>query len=111
MKDLNKKHPSIKFDYKASKDRIVLLVSIEIYLHNGKFHTNIYRKETDQYHYLHIKSEHPKSLKDPNYWTELNLIELNWIEFELTWNTLFIVDSNWKYKISHIAHITMNMSN
>ena len=61
--DLNKKHPSIKFDYKTSKDRIVFL-DTEIYLHNGKLHTKIYRKETDQQHYLHIQSEHPKSLKD-----------------------------------------------
>ena len=34
---------------------------------------------------------------------------LNWIE--LNWNTLFDVDNSWKYKISYIAHITMNMSN
>ena len=61
--DLNKKHPSVKFDYKASKERIVFL-NTEIYLHNGKLHTKIYRKETDRQIYLHIKSEHPKSLKD-----------------------------------------------
>ena len=35
FKDLSKKHPSIKFDYKASKDCIVIL-DTEIYLHNGK---------------------------------------------------------------------------
>ena len=53
FKDLNKKHLSIKFDYKASKDRIVFL-DTEIYLHNGKLHTKIYRKETGRQHYLHI---------------------------------------------------------
>ena len=63
FKDLNEKHPSIKFDYKASKNCIVFLET-EIYLHNGKLHTKIYRKETDRQHFLHIKSEHPKSLKD-----------------------------------------------
>ena len=35
FKGLNKKHSSIKFDYKASKDRIVFL-NTEIYLYNGK---------------------------------------------------------------------------
>ena len=63
FKELNKKHPSIKFDYKSSADRIVFL-DTEIYLHNGKLHTKIYRKETDRQYYLHIKFEHPKSLKD-----------------------------------------------
>ena len=36
----------------------------EIYLHNIKLHTKIYRKQTDHQHYLHIKRERPKSLKD-----------------------------------------------
>ena len=60
---LNKKHSSIKFNYKASKDRILFL-GTEIYLHNSKLHTKIYRTETDRQHYLHIKCEHPKSLED-----------------------------------------------
>ena len=63
LKDLNKKHTSIKFDYKASKDRIVFL-DTDISLHNGKLHEKICRKKTDLQHYLHRKSEHPKSLKD-----------------------------------------------
>ena len=50
FKDLNKKYLFIKFDYKASKVRIVIL-DTEIYLHNGKLHTEIYRKETDRQHY------------------------------------------------------------
>ena len=58
FKNLNKKDPSTKFYNKASKNRIVFLDS-EIYLHNGKLYTKIYRKETDRHHYLHIKSEHP----------------------------------------------------
>ena len=61
FKDLSKKHPSKKIDHKASKNRILFL-DIEIYLHNGKLHTKIYRKETDQQYFFHIKSEHPKSL-------------------------------------------------
>ena len=63
LKNLNKKCPSIKSDYKASKNRIVFL-DTEIYLHNSKFDTKIYRKETDRQNYLDIKSEHTKSLKD-----------------------------------------------
>ena len=63
FKDLSKKHPSIKFDYNASKNHIVFLDS-EIYLHNFKLHRKLYREENDQQHYLHIKSEHPESLKD-----------------------------------------------
>ena len=45
FKDLNKKHSSIKFDYKASKNRIAFL-DTEIYLYKGKLHITIYRKET-----------------------------------------------------------------
>ena len=63
FKDLNNKHPSMKFGYKASKDRIVFL-DTEVNLHNSKLHTRIYRKETDRQHYVHINSEHPKPLKN-----------------------------------------------
>ena len=47
FKDLNKKNLSIKFDYKASKNHIMFL-DTEIYLHDGKLHTEIYRNETDR---------------------------------------------------------------
>ena len=84
FKDLNEKHPSIKFVYKASKDRIVFL-DTAIYLHNGKLQTKTYRKETDRQYYLHIKSGHPKSLKDilpysqaiRDKWISLNQVDLN----------------------------------
>ena len=62
FKDLNKKNLSTKFDYKASKN-LIMFLDIEIYLHDGKLHTEINRNETDRQYYLHIKSEHPKSLK------------------------------------------------
>ena len=68
FKDLYKKHPSIKFDCKTSENRITFLDN-EIYLHNGKLHAKIQRKETDRQHYIHIKPEHPKSLKDDFYAT------------------------------------------
>ena len=63
FKDLNKEHPSIKFDYKASKNYITFL-DTEIYLHNGKLQTKTYRKETYRQHYFHIKCEYANSLKD-----------------------------------------------
>ena len=65
FKDLSKKHPTIKFDYKVSKNCIVFL-DTEIYLQNNKLHTKIHRIANDQQHYLRIKSKHPKLWKDPN---------------------------------------------
>ena len=56
-KHLSRKHLSIKFDYKALKNRIIFL-DTEICIHNSKLHAKIYRKETDQQHHLYIKSEH-----------------------------------------------------
>ena len=47
FKYLNKKHTSIKFDYKTSKNRIAFL-DTEIYLYVSELHTKIYRKETDR---------------------------------------------------------------
>ena len=57
FKDLNKKHTSIKFDYKASKNPIVFL-DTEIYLYYSKLYTDKYRKKTECQHNFHIKSEH-----------------------------------------------------
>ena len=51
---MNKKHTSIKLDYKALENCIVFL-DARIYLQNGKLHKKIYRKETDRQHYLQIK--------------------------------------------------------
>ena len=34
-----------------------------MYIKNNKLYTKIYRKQTNQYSFLHIDSEHPKSLK------------------------------------------------
>ena len=62
FRDLNKKHTSLKFDYKALKNRVAFLYT-EIYLPNVKLHTKIYREETGRQNYCHIKSEHPKSFK------------------------------------------------
>ena len=47
FKNLYKKHPSTKFVYKVLRDCTVFL-DTEIYPHNSKLHTKIYRKETDR---------------------------------------------------------------
>ena len=49
FEDLDKRHPSIKLDYRTWKDHIVFL-DTELYLHNGKLHASIHRKETDRQH-------------------------------------------------------------
>ena len=58
LNDLNKTQHSIKFHYSVSQNHIAFL-NVEIYLH-----TKIYRRETDQQQYLHIKSDHSKSMKE-----------------------------------------------
>ena len=62
LNELNTKHPSIKFEYEISKERISFL-DTEIYIKN-KLHTKIFRKKTDRQTFLNINSEHPKSLKN-----------------------------------------------
>ena len=63
LNELNAKHPSIKFEYKISKERISFL-DTNIYIKNNKLHTKIFRKKTDGQTFLNINSEHPKSLKN-----------------------------------------------
>ena len=48
FKYLNKKHPSIKFDYKASNNQIVFLTLK--YIYTTVNYAQLYRKETDQQH-------------------------------------------------------------
>ena len=60
---LNTKHPSIKFKYEISKERISFLAT-EIYIKSNKLHTKIFRKKTDHQTFLNVSSEHPKSLKN-----------------------------------------------
>ena len=63
IEDLNKKHPSIKFNFKYSKTEIEVL-DTKIYKDtNGKLCLTIYHKPTDQKNYLHFKSAHSPSLK------------------------------------------------
>ena len=63
IEDLNKKHPSIKFNFKYSKTEIEVL-DTKIYKDtNGKLCLTIFHKPTDRKNYLHFKSAHSPSLK------------------------------------------------
>ena len=64
MSDLNKKHPSIKFEFKYSQTKIEFLDVLVCKDQNNMQQTTIYRKQTDRQNYLDARSEHPKSLKD-----------------------------------------------
>ena len=46
LNELNAKHPSIKFEYKISKE-IISFLDTEIYIKNNKLHTKIFTKKTD----------------------------------------------------------------
>ena len=62
LNKLNTKHPSIKYKYEVSKERISFL-DTEVYIKNNKLHTKIFRKKKDCQTFLNINSEHPNSLK------------------------------------------------
>ena len=64
LNGLNTKHPSFKFKYEISKERIWFLDS-EIYIKNNKLHTKIFKK-IDRQTFFHINSEHPRLLKSSN---------------------------------------------
>ena len=64
MSDLNKKQPSIKFEFKYSQTKIEFLDILVYKDQNNVLQTTIYRKQTDRQNYLDAQSEHPKLLKD-----------------------------------------------
>ena len=64
MNDLNKKHPSIKFEFKHAQRKIEFLDVLVYKDQNNMLQTTIHRKQTDRQNYLDARSEHPKSLKD-----------------------------------------------
>ena len=64
MRGLNKKHPSIKFEFKYSETKIEFLGVLVYKDNNNMLQTTIYRKQTDRQNYLDARSEHPKLLKD-----------------------------------------------
>ena len=64
INEINKKHYSIKFDFKFSKENIEYLDTLVYEGHNKRLQTKLYKKPTDGQHYLHAKSAHPLSLKN-----------------------------------------------
>ena len=64
MSDSNKKHPSIKFEFKYSQTKIEFLDVLVCKDQNNILQTTIYRKQTDRQNYLDAGSEHPKLVKD-----------------------------------------------
>ena len=64
MSDLNKKHSSIKFEFKYIQTKIEFLDVLVYKDHNNMLQTTIYRKQRDRQNYLDARSERPKLLKD-----------------------------------------------
>ena len=64
MSYLNKKHPSIKFEFKYLQTKIEFLDVLVYKDQNNMLQTTIYRKQTDPQNYLDARSEHTKSLKE-----------------------------------------------
>ena len=60
---ISKKHHSIKFDFKFSKEKIEVLDTLVYKDHNNRLQTTLYKKPTDCQNYLHAKPAHPFSLK------------------------------------------------
>ena len=63
MSELNKKHPSIKFDYKFECKRIELLDTLVYIDQQNKLQTTLFRKSSDRQNFLNTKSKHLYSLK------------------------------------------------
>ena len=63
LEEINKVHPTIKFDYTYSKDEINFL-DLTIYKsEKRKLATKVYKKPTDRQSYLYRSSAHPNHLK------------------------------------------------
>ena len=57
------KHPSIKFDFKYSKNKIEFLDTLVYIDQHQKLQTSLYQKPTDSQNYLHANSKHPYYFK------------------------------------------------
>ena len=64
IENLNKCHSTIKFDYEISKNKVNFLDTTVYKDCNNKLRTKLYTKPTDRQNYLHVKSEHPPSIKN-----------------------------------------------
>ena len=60
IEELNKKHKTIKFDYKISANKIEFLDTMVYKDKQNRIQTTIFRKPTDQQAYLHANSNHKK---------------------------------------------------
>ena len=63
ISDINNCHPTIKFDYEIHATEVNFLDTTVFKDGYGKLKTKLYKKPTDRQNYLHIKSEHPPTLK------------------------------------------------
>ena len=61
--EINKKHPSIRFDKKYWKLKIEFLDILGYKDEQQRLQTTILKKNTNIQSYLHAKSDHPASLK------------------------------------------------
>ena len=61
--NINKQHPTIKFDFVISKETVSFLDTKVFMDKDRNIQTTVYHKETDRQSYLHSKSEHPHCLK------------------------------------------------
>jgi hypothetical protein len=62
FKEINRAHPTIKFDCQYSRDSITFL-DTTVKVVGNKLMTTLYTKPTDRRAYLHVKSYHPTSTK------------------------------------------------
>ena len=63
MSELNRKHPSIKFDFKFDSKQIDFLDTLVYIDQQNKLQTTLFRKSSDHQNFLNAKSEYPYSLK------------------------------------------------
>ena len=63
LEEINRLHPTIKFDAKYSTSSIEFLDTKVYKFTDGKLHTTLYTKPTDRQSYLRNKSYHPTSCK------------------------------------------------
>ena len=55
-------HPSIKVDLRYSEEKMDFL-DVTTYFKDGKIETDLFCKPSDKHLYLHVKSDHPETVK------------------------------------------------
>ena len=63
INEINRKHHSIKLNFKFSQEKIEFLDTLVYKDHINHLQTTLSKKSTDRKNYLHAKSAHPLSLK------------------------------------------------